>query len=256
VTYIDLTMPVDWEWMPDEVFPTATQLVVGPPRDALKGFTLGNETATCLLLPAQFAEFRKTVRIDGIDTASLVLRPTRVVDVPCEPGGALTADSLSAALGRSEVATGEAILLRTGWGDSFAERRGSASYMLESPYLSEEGAELLGEEMRRLQTDLVLLDTALVSRPDKHLMSEWATLSPRGAPWPSETARGYLRGYTEERVREDWAADYALARHGVMVAKKLVNCGRLPAGRIFLIVAPLLLVRAIGATCRVVAVVD
>lgn len=256
MSYIDLTMPVDWEWMPDEVFPTATQLVVGPPGDPLKGFTLGNETATCLLLPAQFAEFRKAARIDSIDITSLVLRPTRVIDVPCAPGAAITADLLGPVLGGFETASGEAVLIRTGWGDSFSERRGSAGYTLESPYLTEDGAEFLGEAMRRWQTDLLLLDTALVSRPDKHLIPEWTKLLPHGTPWPSERAFGYLRGYTEDRVREDFAADYALASKGIMVVKKLVNCHQLPAGTVSLIVAPLLLVRAIGATCRVVAVVD
>ena len=255
MTYIDLTMPVDWEWMPDEVFATATRLVVGPPLSPLKGFTVGNETATCLLLPSQFAEFRKTSRIDSIDTASLVLRPTRVVDLSCEPGTAITADLLAPLLAEVETAAGDALLLRTGWGDSFAERRGSASYVLESPFLTEDGAAFLGDELRQRQSDLVLLDTALVSRPDRHLVAEWASLVPDSSPWPSDTARGYLRGYTKERVKEDWAADYALASNGVMVVKKLLNCGQLPVGSISLIIAPLLLVRAIGATCRVVAVV-
>ena len=76
---------------------------------------------------------------------------------------------------------------------------------------------------------------------------------PRPQPWPSEAAEVYLRTYTGDRVMEDFAADYALAQAGVMVVKKLVGCAALAAPRLKVLVAPLHLVRGVGATCRVVA---
>ena len=58
----DLTMPLDWEGMPDEVFPTSTHFLLAPRRHPAKGLTMGNETGTCLMLPSQFEELRKTTR--------------------------------------------------------------------------------------------------------------------------------------------------------------------------------------------------
>ena len=52
----DLTMPLDWEWMPDEVFPTATHFLIAPRRHPAKGLTMGNESGPCILLPSQFEE--------------------------------------------------------------------------------------------------------------------------------------------------------------------------------------------------------
>jgi kynurenine formamidase len=85
---------------------------------------------------------------------------------------------------------------------------------------------------------------------------QWAEMMPRPAPWPSVEAHAYLRGYTADRVAEDWAADLVLARAGKVVVRKLVNCSALPEGRLKIIVAPLHVVRAIGATCRVIALHD
>jgi kynurenine formamidase len=103
------------------------------------------------------------------------------------------------------------------------------------------------------QTELLLTDTAVFGMPTRHLVPQWADMLPRPAPWPSTEAYAYLRGYTADRVAEDWAADLVMARAGKVVVRKLVNCSALPEARLKVIVAPLHLVRAIGATCRVLA---
>jgi kynurenine formamidase len=103
-------------------------------------------------------------------------------------------------------------------------------------------------------SDLLLVDTALISRPDKHLIPEWATMNPRPLCHPSEAAHAYLRGYLEREVMEDWAADYALAAAGVMTVRRIVNCNAIRAPRTRVIIAPLHVVRGVGAPCRVVAV--
>lgn len=240
--------------MPDELFPTATRFLLAPRGHPQKGATVGTESGTSILLPAQFAAFRKTRRLHEIGTPELVLRETAVIDVPKEPGEPITKDDLTSALRAAEVRRGDAWLVRTGWGEGAPRERASDAYMLESPYLSVEGARYLGETMKQQASDLLLVDTAFISRPDKHLVPEWTTMGPRPLCYPSEAATAYLQGYLEREVLEDWEADYVLAEAGITTVKRLVNCGAIQQSRIRVIVAPLRLVRGVGSTCRVVAV--
>jgi kynurenine formamidase len=249
----DLTMPLDWEWMPDEVFPTSTHFLLAPRRHPAKGMTMGNETGTCLMLPSQFEELRKTTRVHELRPEQLFLRATAVVTVASEPGQALGPAELGPALAAVDVEPGDALLVRTGWGDRVEGMRGTDRYVRQSPYFTAEGASFLASAMDDLRTELLLTDTAVFGMPGRHLVPQWADMLPRPAPWPSTEAHAYLRGYTTDRVAGDWAADLAMARAGKVVVRKLVNCAALPAARLKVIVAPLHLVRAIGATCRVIA---
>ena len=249
----DLTMPLDWEWMPDEVFPTATHLLIAPRRHPAKGLTMGNETGTCLLLPSQFEELRKTARVHELQPEQLFLRDTAVVTVAAQPGQALGPADLEPAVTAAGMHHGDALLIRTGWGDGVDRLRGTDRYVRYSPFFTEEGAAYLASVMDEHGTELLLTDTAVVGMPVRHVVPQWADWLPRPSPWPSTEAKAYLRGYTADRVAEDFAADLALARAGKVVVRKLVDCGALPQARIKVIVAPLHLVRAIGATCRVIA---
>ena len=250
----DVTMPLDWESMPDEVFPTSTHFLLAPRRHPAKGLTMGNETGTCVMLPSQFEELRKTTRVHELPLEQLFLRDTVVVTVAAEPGQALGPADLEPALAAIDVAPGDALLVRTGWGDRVEDMRGTDRYVRQSPYFTEDAASFLASAMEERRTELLLTDTAVFGMPNSHLCPQWADMLPRPAPWPSTEAHAYLRGYTAERVAEDWAADLVLARGGKVVVRKLVNCGALPEGRLKVIVAPLHLVRGIGATCRVIAI--
>jgi kynurenine formamidase len=250
----ELTMPLDHEWMPDEVLATATRFVLAPRGDPEKGITVGTESGTALLLPAQFAAFRRTRRLHEVTAPELVLRETAVVDVPCGPREEIGAAALATGLAAADFRDGDALLVRTGWGDGAPHARGHDGYLLKTPHLGLEGAAYLVEALRARQSDLLLLDTALVGYPAAHLIPEWTTLRPRPACWPSEAARAYLAGYLEREVLADWAVDFRLAEAGIMTVRRLVNCGALQERRCRLIVAPLALVRGVGAPCRVVAV--
>jgi kynurenine formamidase len=251
---LELTMPLDHEGMPDEALATATRFVLAPRGDPEKGITVGTDSATALLLPSQFAAFRRTRRLHEVALPELVLRETAVVDVPCGARDELRPDALAAGLAAADFRDGDALLLRTGWGDGAPRATGHDAYLLQTPHLGLEGAVYLADAMRARQSDLLLLDTALVGYPGQHLVPEWTTLRPRPACWPSEAARAYLAGYLEREVLADWAVDFRLAEAGIMTVKRLVNCGALQERRCRLIIAPLALVRGVGAPCRVVAV--
>lgn len=114
---LDLTMPLDHAWMPDELFPTAVQFLLGPKQDPEKGITLGTESGACLLLPAQFARFRTTRRLSEVPVSTLVLWETAVVDVPKGPREPITEADLASGLREANYRDGDALLLRTGWGE-------------------------------------------------------------------------------------------------------------------------------------------
>ena len=250
----ELTMPLDHQWMPDEIFPTATRFMLAPRGDPEKGITVGTESGTSLLLPAQFAAFRRTRRLHEIEPPELILRDTAVADAPCEPRQEIGRDALAAALGAADFRDGDALLVRTGWGDGAPHEPGHDGYLLDTPHLGLEGADYLAAAMGERRSDLLLLDTALVGYPGEHLVPEWTRLTPRPPCWPSDSARAYLAGYLEREVLEDWVVDYRLAAAGIMTIKRLVNCSAIQGRRCRLIVAPLRVVRGVGSPCRVVAV--
>jgi kynurenine formamidase len=177
-----------------------------------------------------------------------------VLDIPKKAGEGISADELKSAIDTSGVRSADAILIRTGWGDSQVHTQRGDHYILKTPYLSVQAAELAAAKMSELKSDLLLMDTALVGLPDKHLIPEWCSLLPRPGPWPSPEAKVYLHLYTPEKAKADFAAEIALARAGIMTVKKLVNCEAIQQKRTRIIVASLQIVRGVASTCRVAAV--
>jgi hypothetical protein len=51
MNFIELTMPLNHQWMPDEVLPISVKFFLGPKNHQEKGIVLGSETGTCLVLP-------------------------------------------------------------------------------------------------------------------------------------------------------------------------------------------------------------
>jgi kynurenine formamidase len=250
---LELTMPLDHEHMADEVFPTATPFIVAPGGHPLKGFSLGTEAGTCLTLPSQFSESRKTARLHEVDLEKLTLRETAVLDVP-KDGGEVTAADIDAGWRGAEVRDGDALLIRTGWGDRDYYQRPGARYMVGSPHLTASSAQHLAARMRANGNDLLLTDMAVIAMPQEHLIREWFPIAPRPEPWPSDKASGYLRSYTPEKAAADYGAAIALANSGIMTVKRLVNCAGIQQNRIRIIVGPLKLMRGVGSTCRVVGI--
>lgn len=250
---LDLTLPLDHDYMPDEVLPSAAAFVVAPQTHPDKGFLVGTETGTCLTLPAQFDEYRKTRRLHELAPEELVLRPTALLDVPAGEGVTITAEMLRPALDALRLERGDAVLLRTGWGDQGRERLGGSSYLLGGPRLDLEAARALADFMRSRGSDFLLTDLALLAHLDAHQIPEWTSLLPRPRPYPSTESQMYLHLYRREQADADYAVARVFAAAGIMTVKRLVGCGALAGPRCRIIVGPLHLVRGVGATCRVIA---
>ena len=212
---------------------------------------IGSDSGTCLTLPSVFEAFRKTARLDQVPVDKLVLRSATVLSIVKTEGEEITKGDVEKAFDGARPAKGDAILIATGWGDrSYGE-----SYVLGSPHLSLEAAQYLAKRMNDNQTDLLLVDTALIGRPDKHLLPEWCSLLPTPAAESAE-ARMYLHLYDGDKAKKDFAVEMELARAGIMTVRKLVHCGQIKKDKIKIIVSPLKVVRGVASTCRVVALED
>jgi kynurenine formamidase len=253
--FIDLTMPLNHQWMPDEILPTSVKFFLGPKNHQEKGIVVGSDTGTCLTLPAVFADFRTTSRLDELPPEKLVLRPTTVAAIPKGNEEVIALPELEKALDASRPAKGDALLITTGWGDRSSHDLEGGAYVLQSPHFSLEAAKYLAERMHGNENDLLLVDTALVGRPGSHLIPEWCSMLPT-PPVESGEARMYLHLYNADKAKADFAVEMAFARRGIMMVRKLVRCGQIKSAQIKIIVAPLKIVRGVAATCRVVAVED
>jgi kynurenine formamidase len=253
--FIELTMPLNHQGMPDEVLPTSVKFFLGPRDHQEKGIVLGSDTGTCLILPSAFSAFRKTARLDDLPVGRLVLRQTIVASILKNEREEIKRADVEKAFESARPVKGDAFLIRTGWGDRPCHGLAKGSYVLQSPHFSVEAARYVGERMKENESDLLLVDTALLGWPDKYLIPEWCSLLPTPAVESGE-ARMYLHLYKAEKAREDFAAELELARFGVMTVRKLIQCGAIQRKRIKIIVAPMMVVRGVASTCRVVAVED
>jgi kynurenine formamidase len=255
MNFIELTMALNHQWMPDEVLPTSIKFFLGPKDHQEKGIVVGSDTGTCLTLPAMFADFRKTTRLDDLPVEKLVLRSTTIATIPKSHKEEISRTDVEKALDTCRPAKGAALLITTGWGDrSYHELEGGA-YVLQSPHFSLEAAKYLGERMRDNENDLLLVDTALLGWPGSYLITEWCSMLPTPSVESGE-ARMYLHLYNTDKAKADFAVEMEFARLGIMTVRKLVHCGQIKNPKVKVIVAPLQIVRGVAATCRVVAVED
>ena len=118
MNFIELTMALNHQWMPDEVLPTSIKFFLGPKDHQEKGIVVGSDTGTCLTLPAMFADFRKTTRLDELPVEKLVLRSTTVATITKSHKEEITRTDVEKALDTCRPAKGEALLITTGWGDT------------------------------------------------------------------------------------------------------------------------------------------
>ena len=255
MNFIELTMALNHQWMPDEVLPTSIKFFLGPKDHQEKGIVVGSDTGTCLTLPAMFADFRKTTRLDELPIEKLVLRSTTVATIPKSHKQEMGRTDVEKALDTCRPAKGDALLIKTGCGDRPSPDLEGGAYVLQSPHFSLEAAKYLGERMRDNENDLLLVDTALLGWPGSYLIPEWCSMLPTPAVESGE-ARMYLHLYNTDKAKADFAVEMEFARRGIMTVRKLVHCGQIKKPKVKVIVAPLQIVRGVAATCRVVAVED
>ena len=248
---LELTMPLNHRWMPDEALPTSVKFFLGPKNHQEKGMVIGSDSGTCLTLPSVFEAFRKSARLDEVPMDKLALRSTSVLSIPKSEGEPINEADAEKAFNTAQPSKGDAILIVTGWGDKpYGE-----SYLIGSPHFTLQAAQFFAKRMNENDSDLLLADTALIGRPDKYLIPEWCSFLPPPGVESSE-ARMYLHLYDREKAKKDFAVEMEFARAGIMTVRKVVHCGQIKKDKIKIIVSPLKVVRGVASTCRVVALED
>jgi kynurenine formamidase len=247
-------MPVGnvWAWdTPVRIEPIVDYSTHGVRIDAI---SLHSETGTRLMMQATYAP--QAPRVGQIDFSRLVNRPTVVIDIPKGPEEEITARDIDEKVARDpDFLPGDALLIRTGWGDNERYRQIGDDYAIRTPHFSDDGSLRLAEVMRTKGTDLLAIDVAYIGNCGRYYMrKEWVTLPPwLRPPWPSEQAKIYLRHYTREKAHADWTASEPLHAAGIVLAA-LCNTGAIRRKRILLTALPLFLEPCVGAPVTVVAI--
>jgi kynurenine formamidase len=253
MNFVELTMPLNHRWMPDEGLPTAIKFFLGPKDHQEKGMVVGSDSGTCLALPSLFAQFRKTTRLDQVPVEKLFLRPATIANIKKGDGEEISTADVQKAFGAARPAKGDAFLIVTGWGDKPHHQAEGNEYVLRSPHITIDAAQYLAQAMHDNENDLLLTDMAVLGLPESHIIPEWFSMLPPPAA-ESPEARMYLHLYDSEKAKKDFIVDMEFARMGIMTVRKLIHCGRIKNQRIKMIVSPLHIVRGVASTCRVVAV--
>ena len=253
MNFVDLTMPLNHRWMPDEGLPTAIKFFLGPKDHQEKGMVVGSDSGTSLALPSLFAEFRKTTRLDQVPVEKLFLRPAVVAHINKGDGQEISKSDVEKAFTDARPAKGDAFLIITGWGDKPHHQAEGNEYILSSPHFSFEAARFLAQALHDNYNDLLLADTAGLGMPKSHMIPEWFSMLPVPSAESAE-ARMYLHLYDSEKAKKDFVVEMEFARLGIMTVRKLVQCGQIKSQRIKLLVSPLNIVRGVASSCRVVAV--
>jgi kynurenine formamidase len=253
MNFVELTMPLNHRWMPDEGLPTAIKFFLGPKNHQEKGMVVGSDSGTSLALPSMFADFRKTARLDEVPIEKLFLRPATVANINKRDGEEINKSDVQKAFDTARPGKGDAFLVVTGWGDKPHPQAEGSEYVLRSPHFSLEAAQYLARAMHDNQNDLLLVDTAVLGLPQSHIVPEWFSMLPPPAA-ESPEARMYLHLYDGDKAKKDFAVEIEFARLGIMTVRKLTQCRQIKNQRIKVIVSPLKVVRGVASTCRVVAV--
>ena len=253
MNFVDLTMPLNHRWMPDQGLPTAIKFFLGPKDHQEKGIVLGSDSGTSLALPSMFAEFRKTIRLDQVPVEKLFLRPTAVARINTGNGKEISKSDVEKAFNDTGPAKGDAFLIVTGWGDKEHHQGEGNDYILGSPHFSFDAARTLAQALHENENDLLLTDTAVLGLPESHIIPEWFSMLPPPSAESAE-AHMYLHLYNSEKAKKDFAVEMQFARLAITTVRKLVHCDQIKNQRIKLMVSPLNIVRGVASTCRVVAV--
>lgn len=197
--------------------------------------------------------------VDQIAMAELVNRDAVVLRIPKGPEEVITAEDLTAAFAALAASLGQdwdatAVLIATGWGSEERQRTLGERFVLASPFLGDDAAELLLQQQRRRGISLVLTDCVDVDRSGGHFArQDWAELTPwLRPPWPSDQARTYLRHYRPEMARTDHHVALSLTRSLTLITG-LVGCDLIPHERVRLTVLPFQVGDVAEAPCTVVA---
>lgn len=256
--WVDLTLPLYdhmpvgnvWAWdVPFQSEPIT--------RDDVQGYeltmiTMFSETGTRLMIRAM--QDPTAPRVDELPLETLMNRDAVIFEIPCGKDYVITREDVERAAEKADFREGDAILIRTGWGDNENWVKLGDDYARTGPYMSNEGATRLVELMKAKKSDLVGADFPYWGGGRKHQLPEWGSKPAwERQPFPSLQAKRYLAQYTKEKAYDDFGSPYIMNSADVMYIGAMCNLGSIAKDRSKLSILPLKLQGMRGATCRCVA---
>lgn len=256
--WIDLTLPLYdhmpvgnvWAWdVPFQTEPITRDDFHGYELTMIKMFS---ETGTRLMIRAM--QDPTAPRVHELPLETLMMRDVVMVDIPCEKEYVIQAADIVRAIKAAPMQKGDAILIRTGWGDNENWVKLGDDYSRTAPYISDEAANKLVEIMKANGSDLIGTDCPYWGGGRKHQLPEWGSKpSWERHPFPSLQAKRYLAQYSKEKAYADFGSPHIMNSADVMYIGAMCNLGAIDKPRAKLSVLPLKIQGARGATCRCVA---
>lgn len=247
-------MPVGNVWTYDVPFQTediVTYDVQGPKLFAIK---MHSETGTRLMWKGVQAKDAETVM--DLDLTRFINAPAIIIDIPKGEYEEITAEDIENTLAKEpDYRSGDAVVLRTGWGNGQRWKQIGDEYAIKTPHFSDEGAQALVDLMLSKDSIFLVTDCAYIGNAGEgYMREEWARRKPWERPsWPAEEAKAYLRHYTPDKWRADWHSSIILNDHLYTVGAAC-NLDQLSGKRTRLVCLPMFIEGACGTSCFIVAV--
>lgn len=121
-------------------------------------FTMPSPTNTRFITASFRKEFKDEATLDTVDLNKLILRDTVIIDVPKGAEGLIEPEELEAAFNKAPVQKGDALLLRTGWGDDERYFKIGHDFREKSPKYTRPAGVKLMELLEKNESDLWLYD--------------------------------------------------------------------------------------------------
>ncbi len=182
-------------------------------------YTIFCEIGTKFILASFKKDFKDEATLDTVDLNKLIFRDAVVIDIPKRDDEIVEADEFEVAFNKTPYQKGDALLIRTGWGDNQRYFKLGHLFRENSPHFNDGSAQKLMDIMGKNGTDIFLWDLCAFSGLDKK--------------------RGTRGSYP--------------TRSGMMSVGGIVNCGAITKPRVKLIIMPLKVKGGHMSPCSVVA---
>jgi kynurenine formamidase len=209
---------------------------------------------TRFMVESTFLEAKDGLKVDEVDLTKLVLCDAAVFDVPKDANGEIAADDIDLAIENSDYRPGDAVIIRTGWGDNERYRKIGIDYVLQAPHWSRPASEKITSFMKTHGSELLIYDSErFADLVGTKAYNGWAQKKPLPKPWPSTEAMEITEKFVVDATLNECSSYLPFVRNKIMVVGAAVNCGAIAKKRVKIIVMPLKVEGACGVPCRVAA---
>ena len=262
---INLTMPLYEGMGVGRIYPQESEFIIESITSWEEGgarldvFHVYCEQGTRLIMPSILLMDKDK---PTVDEANIVLQDTVIVDIPKGTGEVITVEDIEQALPKADWQPGDALLIRTGWGDNERYLEMGEDFWTRCPfYQGDDVWKKIVEFMKAKQSNIFCYDTANAADMNA-LYSDWMAMKPRPKTWPSPEAKERMKKRVQQRWEdfakwsnpEEGQGLFRLTRAGMMAIGGLINCGQIKKSRVKLIALPLRVKGVAMAPCHVVAI--